>query len=74
MYLWLYILGQVATGKSPAGAIASKMLEYRYFLKSVTNGQGQKLLNYQEIQMKLMSKICHCLCRELIKAVKSGKI
>lgn len=68
--LWLYVLTMVETGNLPDTPQAQKLIEYRDYLKSQTDGSGKPLIKGKLIQMKLMSKTTNMLFAEFAQAFR----
>ena len=68
--LWLYVLTMVETGNLPDTPQARKLIEYRDYLKSQTDGSGKPLIKGKLIQMKLMSKTTNMLFAEFARAFR----
>ena len=68
--LWLYVLTKVETGNLPDTPQAQKLIEYRDYLKSQTDGSGRPLIKGKLIQMKLMSKTTNMLFAEFARAFR----
>ena len=68
--LWLYVLTKVETGNLPDTPQAQKLIEYRDYLKSQTDGSGKPLIKGKLIQMKLMSKTTNMLFAEFASAFR----
>ena len=68
--LWLYVLTKVETGNLPDTPQAQKLIEYRNYLKSQTDGSGKPLIKGKLIQMKLMSKTTNMLFAEFARAFR----
>jgi hypothetical protein len=68
--LWLYVLTGIETGNLPDTPQGQKLIEYRDYLKSQTDGSDKPLIKGKLIQMKLMSKTTNMLFAEFAKTFR----